>query len=78
MTDYAVVGGVAAKALRYRFDEITIQRLQESQWWDYNILALLLSGTANPEEFLAFFKLIKHRYLNWERRRLLWMIYWKM
>lgn len=27
---YAIVGGVAAKILKYRFDEVTIQRLQES------------------------------------------------
>lgn len=54
--EYAIIGGVAAKVLRYRFDEITIQRLQKSQWWDYNILALPLSGTANPEEFLAAFE----------------------
>lgn len=54
--DYAIVGGVAAKVLRYRFDEVTIQRLQKSQWWDYNVLALPIKGNASPAEFLAAFE----------------------
>lgn len=32
---YAVVGGVPAKVIRYRFDENTIERLIKSKWWDY-------------------------------------------
>ena len=32
---YAIVGGVPAKVIRYRFDEQTIERLIESRWWDY-------------------------------------------
>lgn len=31
---YAIVGGVPAKVIRYRFDEDTIKKLQESKWWD--------------------------------------------
>ena len=54
--DYAIVGGVAAKVLRYRFNEITIQRLQKSQWWNYNILALPIAGNATPAEFLVAFE----------------------
>ena len=30
---YAVVGGVPAREIRFRFDERTIDRLQASQWW---------------------------------------------
>jgi acetyltransferase-like isoleucine patch superfamily enzyme len=30
---YAIVGGVPAKVIRYRFDEGTIERLIESEWW---------------------------------------------
>lgn len=30
---YAVVAGVPAKAIRKRFDDVTIARLQASQWW---------------------------------------------
>jgi acetyltransferase-like isoleucine patch superfamily enzyme len=38
---YAIVGGVPAKIIRYRFDENTRKRLLDSRWWDY------------PEEFIA-------------------------
>ncbi len=31
---YAVVGGVPAKVIKYRFDEETIKRLLELKWWD--------------------------------------------
>lgn len=54
--DYAIVGGVAAKILKYRFDEETIQKLQESQWWNYNVLALPIAGNATPAEFLEIFE----------------------
>lgn len=30
---YAVVGGVPAKVLKYRFDDMTIERLVKSEWW---------------------------------------------
>ena len=38
---YAIVGGVPAKVIRYRFDSETCQRLLKSRWWDY------------PQEFIA-------------------------
>jgi acetyltransferase-like isoleucine patch superfamily enzyme len=31
---YAIVGGIPGKTIKYRFDEETIQLLQESKWWD--------------------------------------------
>lgn len=31
---YAIVGGVPAKIIRYRFDEPTIKELLELQWWN--------------------------------------------
>ena len=31
--DYAIVGGVPAKLIRYRFDENTIEELLNSAWW---------------------------------------------
>ena len=31
---YAIVGGVPAHIIRYRFDEKTIQRLLKVRWWD--------------------------------------------
>lgn len=30
---YAIVGGVPAKIIRYRFDDKTIKKLLDSQWW---------------------------------------------
>ena len=30
---YAVLGGVPAKVLRYRFDDKTIQFIEKSEWW---------------------------------------------
>src|SRR5699024_1473398 len=32
---YAIVGGVPASLIRYRFDEQTIERLQELRWWRF-------------------------------------------
>lgn len=31
---YAIVGGVPAKVIKYRFDEQTIEKLMELQWWN--------------------------------------------
>ena len=37
---YAIVGGVPAKVIKYRFDEDTIKKLEKLQWWNWkdNIL----------------------------------------
>jgi acetyltransferase-like isoleucine patch superfamily enzyme len=32
---YAVVGGVPAKVIKYRFSQEVIDKLQELQWWDW-------------------------------------------
>ncbi len=34
---YAIVGGVPAKLIRYRFDEVTCQKLKNSSWWDKDV-----------------------------------------
>lgn len=33
---YAIVGGVPAKVIRYRFDDATIARLLRAQWWRFS------------------------------------------
>ncbi|MEP6493321.1 MAG: CatB-related O-acetyltransferase [bacterium] len=33
---YAIVGGNPGAVLRYRYDDSTIQRLQQLQWWDWD------------------------------------------
>lgn len=37
---YAIVGGVPAKVIRYRFDDATINKFLELQWWAYGLNAL--------------------------------------
>ena len=34
---YAIVGGVPARVIKYRFDEATIKELLELQWWRYDV-----------------------------------------
>ena len=34
---YAIVGGIPAKVIGYRYDEDTIKFLQEIQWWNQDI-----------------------------------------
>jgi virginiamycin A acetyltransferase len=43
---YAIVGGVPARLIRYRFDEETIERLLRIQWWEFD-----LDGLAEVERF---------------------------
>ena len=33
---YAIVGGVPAKIIKYRFDDWTIKQLLDIKWWDFN------------------------------------------
>lgn len=37
---YAIVGGVPAKVIKYRFDEPTIKRLLDIAWWKYTLESL--------------------------------------
>lgn len=51
---YAVVGGVPARILKYRFEEDTVQRLLASQWWllPEDTLRNYQAYFSNPEAFL--------------------------
>ena len=46
---YAIVAGVPAKVVKYRFDEDTIRKLEELKWWDYpkNFIVKLPFGDIN-------------------------------
>lgn len=44
---YAIVGGIPAKILRYRFEQDTIDLLEKSQWW-----------THTPQELYSLYHLI--------------------
>jgi len=58
--DYAVVGGVPAKLIRYRFPEHVIHELLETQWWDWSEDRLReaqpLLSQADVNSFLAWAK----------------------
>lgn len=38
--DYAIVVGIPAKVLRYRFSEDNIERLLKLRWWDYDLRSM--------------------------------------
>lgn len=51
---YAVVAGVPASILKYRFDERTVAGLQAKKWWDWNEedLRKVEESFFSPREFL--------------------------
>ncbi len=49
---YAIMGGVPAKVIRYRFTEDVIERLLASQWWRYGPDVLQARDIRDPERFL--------------------------
>jgi acetyltransferase-like isoleucine patch superfamily enzyme len=53
---YAVVSGVPAKVVRYRFDEATIAAIQASRWWDLglDVLRANADAFADPARFVAW------------------------
>lgn len=55
---YAIVGGIPAKVLKYRFDENLISLLIESKWWeeDEEILKKLSKYSNDPLMFLKEIK----------------------
>lgn len=52
---YAIVGGVPAKVIRYRFSPELIHRLQATQWWRWSPDALRASGVdlKDPEALVT-------------------------
>ncbi len=53
---YAIVGGVPAKLIRYRFDERLIARFQALRWWNYFEPDFKNFGYDDPERFLDTFE----------------------
>jgi acetyltransferase-like isoleucine patch superfamily enzyme len=47
---YAIVGGVPAKIIRYRFPPELIERLKRVQWWNYTADSLLGIRFNDPEK----------------------------
>ncbi|MFT3689444.1 CatB-related O-acetyltransferase [Paenirhodobacter sp.] len=49
---YAIVGGVPARLIRYRFDAPMIERLLRTQWWQYHVKDFAGLPVDQPEAFL--------------------------
>lgn len=50
---YAIVGGVPAKIIKYRFDTELIERLLSICWWDYEISDLTMLPFDDPERAIS-------------------------
>jgi acetyltransferase-like isoleucine patch superfamily enzyme len=55
---YSIVGGVPAKHIKYRFDDLTISILEKSEWWNYPEEWFEKNGSImrNSSEFIAYLK----------------------
>lgn len=60
---YAIVGGLPAKIIKYRFDKNTINQLMELKWWEMNIedIAKHYKKFPNIHESIKSLKTIKNR-----------------
>lgn len=58
--DYAIVGGVPASIIRYRFNEEQIAYLQQSKWWDLD-RDFLRKNFKAMHDFDSFKKMIEAR-----------------
>ncbi len=56
--DYAIVGGVPAKIIRYRFTPEIIETLNKIKWWEWSDEKIIsnLNLLSNPEKFIEKFK----------------------
>ncbi len=50
---YAIVGGVPAKVIKYRFDEATVEKLLALAWWQYDFLGFRVQADAPMDVFIA-------------------------
>ena len=57
---YAIVAGVPAKVIKYRFSEDIIKRLLESKWWEFpdGVIKEAATEFKNPIRFLEKIKSI--------------------
>lgn len=61
---YAIVGGIPAKILKYRFDENLISQLIESKWWERNELTLKKLSKYFNEPLIFLEKLREEELIN--------------
>ena len=55
---YAIVGGVPAKVIRYRFDDVTIKKLLSIKWWDWDVKTI----QERREEFINISSFVEKYY----------------
>ena len=53
---YAIVGGVPAKIIKYRFDEETIKKLLELKWWDLDVEIVKKCPYKNIDQAIKYFE----------------------
>lgn len=53
---YAIVGGIPAKPIKFRFDKETISKIENSKWWEFdeNWFSENWNLLNNPQEFIAY------------------------
>lgn len=58
---YAIVGGVPAKLIKYRFDESTCKKLNDTKWWDLpdEDLSQGSKYITNPKDFVNWVGVIR-------------------
>jgi acetyltransferase-like isoleucine patch superfamily enzyme len=58
VTAYSIVAGNPAKPIKNRFDDITIQKLLDVKWWDFDELTLEMYAKyfTNPVTFIKEFE----------------------
>lgn len=56
---YAIVGGVPAKIIKYRFDEPTRNKLLASEWWEYSPQVIKKLPYDDIDKFLSELEKIK-------------------
>lgn len=65
---YSIVGGIPAKVIRKRFDEETVRKFEEIQWWNwdkehiYDAIPLLQSN--RTEQLFEFYESVVKNHMN--------------
>ncbi|KGQ69731.1 hypothetical protein OA57_08775 [Chelonobacter oris] len=68
---YAIVGGNPAKLIKYRFNNVQIERLLESQWWRYAFPDIQQLDITDIERFLSEFGDKQHELAAFEPKPLI-------